>query len=167
MEMQFGCVGFGLGYKKLSFGLANMVRLKIRHGLYDDNTIKLQLNDMLCVGGRSGSSLVLSAFETEWFTLDAGNNRSDNNWVFDLARLINHKAELIATGLTAGNRLTSKLGSDKLGDAIGTNQMRSTFNTFDKHGNSTTRISNKIVPIKDGWQLSDFRVTGILQTSQI
>jgi hypothetical protein len=69
--------------------------------------------------------------------------------------------------LPAGNRLTSKLGSDKLGDAIGTNQMRFTFNTFDKHGNSTTRISNKIVPIRDGWQLSDFKVTGILQTSEI
>jgi hypothetical protein len=165
MEMQFGCVGFGLGYKKLSFGLANMVRLKIRHGFYDGNIIKLQLNDMLCVGGRSGSSLVISVFETEWFCLNG--DPKANNWVYDLPRLINHKAELIATGLTAGNRLTSKLGSDKLGDAIGTNQMRFTFNTFDKHGNSTTRISNKIVPIRDGWQLSDFKVTGILQTSEI
>jgi hypothetical protein len=83
MQMKIGTVGFGVGIPRtnLQVSAANMVKIYLRHSPNDNNIVKLGVNDMLSVGGKSGAFLV-SVFQTRWFELDPKKDDWARNPIF-------------------------------------------------------------------------------------
>lgn len=166
MQMNVGFVGIGFGYRNFQVSGLNMGKIRIRHGLYDDNTIRLQIHDMLAVGSRS-SSWVGSAFETEWFDI----NPVTNTWVYDIPALMNYKARLEVEGPLFKNTITDAIGAGKVADAVGIGEsyrgVKINLFTFSKFGEEKKLFSHDSAPVKGGIQVSHAKVTGILQRSNI
>lgn len=147
MQMKIGSVGFGVGIPRtnLQVSAINMVKLYLRHGLYDKNIVKLGVNDMVSVGGRSGAFLA-SVFETKWFELDPKNDAWARNPIF----LIGKKMRIEVSGVVA------QLGSV---DIIVT--------LFDKYNQGKELVNQCCVEVRGGFQFSESKIMGVVEKSEI
>jgi len=166
MQMNVGFVGVGFGYRSFQVSGLNMGKIRIRHGLYDNDIIRLQIHDMFAIGGRS-ASWVGSAFETEWFDI----NPVTNTWVYDIPSLMNQRARLEVEGPLFKNTITDAVGVGKVADAVGLGEsyggVKIALYSFNKYGEDRKLMSHDSAPVRGGIQVSHAKVTGILQRSNI
>lgn len=142
MQMKIGCIGAGIGIPKTPIGISamNMVKMFFRHGPTDRNEICLNINDHLCVGGKSGAFL-FTGIQTEYFQL----NPKKDTWATAPYHLVGKKAivEMVAA-------VPVNLKVDIL------------VTTIDRYGDKTVLVDKVGIPVK-GIQCSNSKVTGIVE----
>ena len=147
MQMKVGAVGIGIGIPRTNVQVSaiNIVKLDLRHGLNDNKIVRLGVNDMLSVGGRSGAFLA-SGLETRWFELDPKKDAWAHNPIF----LIGKKVQVKVSGVVA------KWGSVDI-----------EFTLFDKYNQGEELVKQCCVEVVGGIQFSESKVMGIIQKSEI
>lgn len=147
MQMKIGTIGLGAGIPRtnIQVGAINIVKIYLRHGLYDDNIVKLGVNDMVSVGGKSGA-FIFSAFQTKWFELDP----KKDDWARNPIFLIGKKVRIEMSGVVA------RLGSVDIVVTI-----------FDKYNQGEDLVNQCCVEVVGGIQFSDSKVMGIIERSEI
>ena len=147
MQMKIGVVGLGVGIPRTNIQVSafNIVKLYLRHGLYDTKIVKLDVHDLISAGGKSGA-FIFSGFETKWFELDPERDRWTHNPLF----LIGKKVQIEVSGVVA------KWGHVDI-----------VITLFDKYNQGEELLNQCCVGVVGGIQFSESRVMGTISKSEI
>lgn len=147
MQMKIGVVGFGAGIPKtnLGIGVLNMAKLYFRHSLVDKNIVRLQINDLISLGGKSGS-FIFSGFRTKWFDL----NPQNDSWARNSSSLLGKKVQLELSGVVA------MWGGVDV-----------TLTLFNKYNEGKDLVKQCCVEADRGIQFSNMKVQGTIAISKI
>jgi hypothetical protein len=147
MQMKIGVVGLGIGIPRtnLQVSAMNIVKLYLRHSQHDKNIAKLDVHDLISVGGKSGA-FIFSGFETKWFELDP--KRDD--WAHNPILLIGRKVQIDVSGVVA------KWG-----------QVDISLKIYDKYNQGEELLNQCCVEVVGGLQFSDAKVMGTIGKSEI
>lgn len=75
MQMLLASNGAGIGIPKTNIQIStNTTKIYLRHGDNDPNIVRLIVDDMLCVGGKTGV-FAYAFILTEWFALTPGKDK--------------------------------------------------------------------------------------------
>jgi hypothetical protein len=145
--MKIGTIGFGVGIPRtnLQVSAINIVKIYLRHGPNDNNIVKLGVNDMVSVGGRSGA-FIFSGFQTKWFELDP----KKDGWARNPISLIGKKVRIKVSGVVA------KLGSVDI-----------VVTLFDKYNQGKDLVNQCCIEVEGGIQFSESKVMGVIERSEI
>jgi hypothetical protein len=147
MQMKLGIVGCGVGIPKtnLGVGAVNIAKLYFRNNPNDKKPAKLNVQDLISIGGKSGAFLI-SAFETKWFEL----NPKKDGWARNANLLIGKKMQVEVYGVIA------KWGSV---DVV--------LSLFNNYNEGEELLNQCCVGVVGGIQFSNMKVQGIVMRSQI
>lgn len=147
MQMKIGVVGLGVGIPltNLQVSALNIVKLYLRQSQNDNRVVKLDVHDLISVGGKSGA-FIISGFETKWLDLDPEKAR----WAHKPHFLIGRKVQIEVSGVVA------KWGKVDI-----------VVKLFDRYNQNEELVNQCCVGVVGGVQFSESRVMGIIRKSEI
>ena len=146
MQMQFGIFGFGIGIPKTKFqiGTLSIAKIYLRRGVHDKNLKRLHVQDLISIGGKSGT-FIWTAVRTKWFELDP----AKDGWAHNANALIGRKIEMLISGIAG------KWGTVDF-----------TLKQFDKYNQSKVLVDQCCIDV-EGIQFSDMKLRGVVSISKI
>jgi hypothetical protein len=147
MQMMVEVIGFGIGIPKTNIQVStvNIAKFYLRHGLHDKKPARLNVQDLIAIGSKSGTFL-LTGIRTKWFELDPAKSQ----WAFNTNALIGTTVQIIVSGIVG------KWGTVDF-----------TLKQLDKYNHPKTLLERCCIEVEGGIQFSEAKVQGRVTLSKI
>lgn len=147
MQMMVEIMGFGIGIPKtkLQVSAMNISKFYIRHGVLNKNPVKLNVQDLISIGGKSGT-FIATGVRTKWFELDPAKSK----WAINPHLLLGKRVRIFMSGIVG------KWG-----------RVDFTLKQLDKYNQPKTLVDQCCIEVDGGLQFSDIKVQGRVSLSNI